>query len=129
MIDWILDVLDGITAAQFVVWVAASVATLTVAVKSRHKVWAWFKSVHTWLGGFIRLVETIGTLASDMAEVKHELQHNGGGSVKDATARTEAAVNDLQRTVDHVKRQNAALKTTVRRVEKTLAEHIEGGGA
>ncbi|KQR91282.1 hypothetical protein ASF93_08015 [Microbacterium sp. Leaf347] len=129
MVDWILDVLDGITAAQFVVWAAAVIAALTVAVRSRHKVWASLKSVHTWLGGFIRLVETIGTLANDMAEVKHELQHNGGGSVKDATARTEAAVNELRATVDHIKRQNAALKTTVRRVDKALVEHIEGGGS
>ncbi|MBB6172166.1 ubiquinone biosynthesis protein UbiJ [Nocardiopsis mwathae] len=48
------------------------------------------------------LMERVAALEERVEEVRHEVQHNNGGSLKDAVKRTEDAVHRLTTRVDDV---------------------------
>jgi hypothetical protein len=92
---------------------------------------AFIRKGWPWLRAAVHLLETLGTLAEDMASlktnvaaIKHEVLPNGGSSLKDQATRTETAVGKLTSEVAHIRRQQAATKTTLTRTEKRLAEHL-----
>lgn len=119
--------LSSITLGQIVA-VLAVVATVALAV---WKGWPAFRKIVGLLARGIKLVDTLATLHDDLAVIRHELETNGGGSLKDAAVRTETRVAELRVVVTqlgddlaHVKRQNAALKTSLAKTNRRLAEHI-----
>ncbi len=129
------------SAWQLVVWASAVVAALVLVWRKAPKLWAAVKRAHARFGAAIRLAETLSTLSTDLDEIKsvlgtvrHEIQPNGGGSLKDASTRTEAKVDELvaqlaetRGDLAHVRRQAASLKTSVSRVNRRLTDHIEAG--
>lgn len=115
-----LSWLAGINLLQ-ALGILAGIIALIVFIK---KGWPWLRAA-------VHLLETLGTLAEDMSSlksdvalIKHEVLPNGGGSLKDQATRTEEAVGELTLQVAHVRRQQAATKTTLARTEKTLTDHI-----
>lgn len=119
-------------APQIIAWGIAAVLLGLIVWKG----WPAFRKVVGILSRGIKLVDTLATLPDDLAAIRHELEHNGGGSTKDAVVRTERAVAELaERTerrhaelaeqVAHVQRQAASLKTTVRKTNRKLDDHIK----
>lgn len=117
---------------QFITWlyslsfgtVAAWVGVFVGAVLFVWKGWPAFKNLVKLLSASIKLVETLATLPDDLKAIKHELEHNGGGSVKDSVVRTEEAVKGLTREVGHIRRQSGQLKTAVAKTNRRIDEHL-----
>lgn len=82
--------------------------------------WPIARRVIFLLAKGVELVDTLGTLPVELAAIRHELEANSGKSVKDIAVRTEAAVAGMRSELEHVKRQGAALKTSVIRTNKKL---------
>lgn len=110
----------SITLGQVAAW-SAAVTGVGLAI---WKGWPAFRKVVGLLAASIKLVDTLSALPDDLAFIKHELDVNSGKSVKDTTIRTEAAVLKLVDDIGHVRRQNAALKTSVANVNRRLDKHI-----
>lgn len=134
--EWWSDLSASLVTLQPVGWVAVVVAGIGVVWKWGPSWWSGARKVHGNVGAIFRLADTLATLPADIAEIKHELQHNGGGSTKDALVRTEAAVESLREDlagvredVSHVRRQSSALKTTLRRVDGRVAKLERGDAA
>lgn len=106
---------------QIIGWAAAA-AFVGVAL---WKGWPIFRNVVERLAALVKLADTLATLPADLDFIKHELQANSGKSVKDIATRTELAVDSLVGEVAHVRRQNAALKTSISKTNRRLTEHIE----
>lgn len=129
MPEWVSDLWASLVTFQPVGWVAVVVGAVAAVLKWGPSWWDGARKVHGNVGALFRLADTLATLPADLAAIKHELQHNGGGSTKDALVRTEAAVEALRgevagvrADVAHVKRQGAAMKTTMRRVDSRVAQ-------
>ncbi|MEB0200563.1 hypothetical protein QN354_02185 [Cryobacterium sp. 5I3] len=117
---------DIYTIVTQVVPVVGWVGATTTVIVTVWKGWPTFRKVVRILGRFVTLTETLATLPDDLAFIKHELDANSGKSVKDIATRTEAAVAVLTEDMAHVKRQNASLKTSLSRTNRTLTEHMKG---
>jgi len=116
--------------------VAWALGAVAVAVLLIWKGWPAFRKFVGILSRVVKLVDTLTDLPDDLAAIRHELEHNGGGSVKDAVARTEQAIADMRGDVadvrgdvGHVRRQVASLKTSLaktnRRLDTNLTERSE----
>lgn len=119
--------LAAVPLGEVLAWGGGAVAVVLAIWKG----WPIFRKVVALLSASIKLVDTLATLPEDLATIKHELQHNGGGSVKDSVVRTENAVAELAAQVGvldgkvvHVQKQAASLKTTTQRTDRQLKEHI-----
>jgi hypothetical protein len=115
-IEWLFSQSVGQVAA----WVGITVGAIVFVWKG----WPAFKNLVKLLSASIKLVETLATLPDDLKAIKHELEHNGGGSVKDSVVRTEEAVKGLTREVGHIRRQSGQLKTAVARTNRRIDEHL-----
>lgn len=118
--DWFYSV----PLSQLAGWAGAAAAVLVAMWKGGPKAWRAFKRLVGLLSASIKLVDTLATLPDDLAAIRHELEHNGGGSVKDSVVRTEQAIAELSRKVEHVQRQGASLKTTLAKTSRRLDDHI-----
>ncbi len=119
-------------------WGAVTVPTLITWVIGLALVIAFIWKGWPFLRKFVKVTEALLTLPDDMAglktdvaQIKHEVLPNGGGSLKDQATRTEAAVKDVQSDlknvqseVAHVRRQQASTKTTLARTEQKLTDHL-----
>jgi len=133
--DWIATLQPG----EVVWWVAVAVGVVLVIWKG----WPLFRKLVKALYRFTKLVDTLATLPDELGAIRHQLEHNGGGSVKDAVVRTENAVAQLGQDVlglraevadvkgdvatvsgdvSHVRRQAASLKTSIARTNRRLDE-------
>lgn len=117
-----------VSLAQVAAW-AGGIGVVVVAV---WKGWPAFRKVVRQLSRAVALVDTLATLPDDLAAIRHELEHNDGGSVKDAAVRTEKAVADLTERVEtlsgdvaHVRRQAASLKTSVAKTNRRLSAVVD----
>lgn len=99
-----------VSVLQVVGWMVGIVAVV-----------AFIRKGWPWLRRMVKLVDTLATLPEDLAVIRHELQRNGGGSVKDSVVRIEAEVKGLRSEVAHVKRQAASLKTSVNKANQGIA--------
>jgi outer membrane murein-binding lipoprotein Lpp len=127
MPQWIIDWLNTITPGQAVFVIVVAVSLITALWKG----WPIVRAL-------VKLTDTLATLPEDVAFIKHELNANSGKTVKDIATRTEKAVNDLSGEVvslraevstlsgdvGHVRRQTAALKTSIARHNQRLTAHI-----
>jgi len=115
---------------QWLWWVALVVAAIFIIWKG----WPAFRKFVGILSRGVKLVDTLADLPDDLAAIRHELEHNGGGSVKDAVARTEQAiaemrgdVADVRGDVGHVRRQVASLKTSLAKTNRRLDTNFNEG--
>lgn len=115
-IEWLFSQSFG----QVVAWIGIAVGAVVFVWKG----WPAFKNLVRLLSASIKLVETLATLPDDLKAIRHELEHNNGGSVKDSVVRTEEAVKGLTRELAHVRRQQAAVKTSLARTNRRIDEHM-----
>ncbi|MDY7528447.1 MULTISPECIES: hypothetical protein [unclassified Cryobacterium] len=108
--------LQGVTLGDALLWLGGIIAAALAVWRG----WPTFRKVVAFLARGIKLVDTLANLPEDLGFIKHELEANSGKSVKDITTRTEAAVNGISTEVAHVKRQGAALKTSVAKSNRRL---------
>jgi methyl-accepting chemotaxis protein len=128
MPQWFIDWLNKIPLGQ-AIFVVVTIFGLIIAI------WTGWPI----LRALVKLTDTLATLPEDVAFIKHELDANSGKTVKDIATRTEKAVKEmsgelgslraevavLSGDVAHVKRQAAALKTSIAAHNKRLTEHID----
>lgn len=115
-IEWLFSQSFGQVAA----WVGIAVGAIVFVWKG----WPMFRKLVKLLSASIELVDTLATLPEDLKAIRHELEHNGGGSVKDSVVRTEEAVKGLTREVGHIRRQSGQLKTAVAKTNRRIDEHL-----
>jgi hypothetical protein len=106
----------ALNLGDVIAWVSAAGAAAFVIWRG----WPIAKRVIFLLAKGVELVDTLGTLPVELAAIRHELEANSGKSVKDIAVRTEAAVTEIRLEMAYVKRQGAALKTSVTRTNKKL---------
>ena len=116
------SILEIVDAAQVIAWALALIALILLAWKG----WPAIRRATEAAHRSVRLVDTLTTLPEDLEFIKGELRENGGGSVKDLVIANTAAVTELRGDVAHVKRQAAALKTSIAKTNRTIKEHIGG---
>ncbi|WP_130178090.1 hypothetical protein [Cryobacterium sp. SO1] len=116
-----------LTIAGWVIGIAAVLVFL-------NKTWPWLRRVFRTVDTLTTLADVLPKLITDVAQIRHEVIPNHGGSLRDATDRTETAVAVLSDAVDlhgtqitaieagvqHVTRQVAATKTTLAKHSKQL---------
>jgi outer membrane murein-binding lipoprotein Lpp len=124
---WLESWLATIPALQALAWIGGVVVVVVLAIKFVPRGWRAFRHIVSGLTRAIALVDTLATLPDDIGFIKHELDDNSGGSVKDAVKRTEKAVEDLsgvvgqlQRDLTHVRGQAASLKTSLAKTNRRL---------
>lgn len=116
MPEWLASIPIGTAVA----WIGGAVA----AVLAVWKGWPAFRKLVGVLSRLVKLVDLLATLPEELGAIRHELEHNGGGSIKDSVVRTERAVAELSGEVKYVRRQAASLKTTAARTARRLDDHI-----
>ncbi|WP_327017225.1 hypothetical protein [Cryobacterium sp. MP_3.1] len=91
------------------------------------KAWPWLRRAFRTIDALTSLADVLPALIDDVARIKHEVIPNHGGSLRDATDRTETAVADhgtqianIEAGIQHATRQLAATKTTLARHTKQL---------
>lgn len=118
ILDQLVKWLNSIPLGTALLWVVGAIVLILAIWKG----WPVFRKFVRSLSNFVKLVDTLGTLPVDIAFIKHELDDNSGGSVKDAVKRTEKAVADLSTEVTHIRGQAASLKTSVQKTNRRLDE-------
>jgi septal ring factor EnvC (AmiA/AmiB activator) len=123
--DWLLTWLEAVPPGTVLTCGGVVVALILVVWKG----WPAFRRLVALLAASVKLVDTLATLPDELSAIRHQLEHNGGGSVKDAVTRTEQSVADLRKEVAdlngevaHVRRQAAALKTSIAKTNRRLDE-------
>lgn len=111
---------EGVNVVQLVAWVVGIVAVVTFVFKG----WPVLRKFVRTIDVVIQLSDVLPRLQADVSMIKHEVLPNGGGSLKDQATRTEGTLDELAVQVAHVRRQQAATKTTLARTERTLTDHI-----
>ncbi len=136
-IDAILNWIATLQPGEVIWWVAVAVAAVLIVWKG----WPLFRKFVKALYRFTKLVDTLATLPDELGAIRHQLEHNGGGSVKDAVVRTENALGEMRSElsglraevadvkgdvatvsgdVAHVRRQAAALKTSIAKTKQAV---------
>jgi len=112
-------------------WGAVPVPTLITWIVGIIAIAAFVWKGWPFLRKFVKVTEALLTLPDDMAglktdvaQIKHEVLPNGGGSLKDQATRTEAAVKEVKSELAHTRRQQASMKTTLARTEQKLTDHL-----
>lgn len=114
------NLLYSIPLSQVLTWIGVAAAIIVMVWRG----WPAFRRLVAFLSASVKLVDTLATLPDDLAAIRHELERNGGGSIKDSVVRTEQAVAELATEVAHVRRQSAALKTSIAKTNRRLSDHI-----
>jgi hypothetical protein len=116
VIEFITSAAGDATLGEFFAWLAA----VGAAVFGVWKAWPIFRRTVSGLSKAIKLADTLVTLPADIAFIRGQLDTNHGGSVKDATIRTEAAVAELTA-------KFSGLETTVASIDaRTVAVEKQG---
>lgn len=96
-----LSAVGGAVAATSVLWIRM--------VKPMRRALNWFEEFRSdWSGvpdrpgvpGRPGMMLRMATSEASVAEIRHEVQTNSGGSLRDAVNATQSAVNDLTRRMD-----------------------------
>ena len=119
---WLSEVLGGWTALQLIGVLLGLGFGIAAVFWIIRRVWPFVVRAVALVNALSVLPTWMDTVTADVKTVRHEVLPNSGKSLADAQNRTEAMVNKLVGDVAHVRRQQAALKTTQAR----LARKVEG---
>lgn len=101
--DAIDAILADTSALAFLFWVIALIALIALIVKLWPAVSQFVKTVNAFVGlpAFMERAEANHReLSAKVDSIHHEVNYNNGGSVKDSQARTEAAVERIEKSID-----------------------------